>query len=126
MTIPKVATQSKGGSRFYVDEATGERQPGVTSIINVFAAVITGLFQRMRRENDAAHGAAIAKLDDIAETVHDIDEQLDDMAEWQEKPSEQGDFGTPPGRRDHFQYSSTERGEPPPAGAGGSSPEQAT
>ena len=126
MTIPKVATQSKGGSRFYVDEATGERQPGVTSIINVFAAVITGLFQRMRRENDAAHGAAIAKLDDIAETVHEIDEQLDDMAEWQEKPSEQGDFGTPPGRRDHFQYSSTERGEPPPAGAGGSSPEQET
>ena len=88
MTIPKVATQSKGGSRFYVDEATGERQPGVTSIINVFAAVITGLFQRMRRENDAAHGAAIAKLEDIAETVHDIDEQLDDMAEWQEKHQE--------------------------------------
>ena len=37
MTIPKVPTQTKGGSRFYVDEASGERQPGVTSIINVLA-----------------------------------------------------------------------------------------
>ena len=54
----------------------------------VFAAIITGLFQRMRRENDAVHGEAIAKLEDIAETVHDIDEQLDDMAEWQEKHQE--------------------------------------
>ena len=54
----------------------------------VFAAIITGLFQRMRRENDTAHGAAIAKLEDIAETVHEIDEQLDDMAEWQEKHQE--------------------------------------
>jgi aspartokinase-like uncharacterized kinase len=51
----------------------------------VFAAVITGIFHRMRRENDAAHGKAIAKLDDIATTVHEIDDQLDDMAEWQEK-----------------------------------------
>ena len=51
----------------------------------VFAAVITGLFHRMRRDNDAAHGKAIAKLEDIAETVHDIDEQLDGMAEWQEE-----------------------------------------
>ena len=32
----------------------------------VFAAVITGIFHRMRRENDAAHGEAIARLDDIA------------------------------------------------------------
>ncbi len=54
----------------------------------VFAAVITGLFQRMRRENENAHGKAIAKLDDIADTVHEIDEQLDDMAEWQEKHQE--------------------------------------
>ena len=54
----------------------------------VFAAVITGLFHRMRRENDAAHGEAIAKLEDIAETVHEIDDQLDDMAEWQEKHQE--------------------------------------
>ena len=37
MTIPKVATQTKGNSRFYFDEATGERQPGVTSIINMLA-----------------------------------------------------------------------------------------
>ena len=37
MTIPKVPTQTKDGSRFYVDEASGERQPGVASIINVLA-----------------------------------------------------------------------------------------
>ena len=54
----------------------------------VFAAVITGLFHRMRRDNDPAHGKAIAKLEAIAETVHEIDEQLDDMAEWQEKHQE--------------------------------------
>ena len=60
----------------------------IASLGLVFAAVITGLFQRMRRENNAAHGEAIAKLEDIAETVHEIDEQLDDMAEWQEKHQE--------------------------------------
>ena len=38
----------------------------------------------MRRENDAAYGEAIAKVDDIAETVHEIDDQLDDLVEWQE------------------------------------------
>ena len=54
----------------------------------VFAAVITGIFHRMRRENDAAHGEAIAKLDDIATTVHEIDDQLDDMAVWQEQHQE--------------------------------------
>ena len=51
----------------------------------VFAAVITGIFHRMRRENDAAHGEAIAKLDDIAETVHEIDEDIEEMAEWQQE-----------------------------------------
>jgi len=51
----------------------------------VFAAIITGLFHRMRRDNDAAHGKAIAKLDDIAETVHEIDEAIDEMAEWQQE-----------------------------------------
>ena len=51
----------------------------------VFAAVITGIFHRMFRENDAAHGEAIAKSDEIATTVHEIDDQLDDMAVWQEK-----------------------------------------
>ena len=60
----------------------------IASLGLVFAAVITGLFQRMRRENNAAHGEAIAKLEDSAETVHEIDEQLDDMAEWQEKHQE--------------------------------------
>ena len=54
----------------------------------VFAVVITGIFHRMRRENDAAHGEAIAKLEDIATTVHEIDDQLDDMAAWQEKHQE--------------------------------------
>ena len=54
----------------------------------VFAAVITGIFHRMRRENDAAHGEAIAKLEDIATTVHEIDDQLDDMAAWQEQHQE--------------------------------------
>jgi|TARA_B100001105_G_C22202730_1_gene361935 hypothetical protein len=39
----------------------------------------------MRRENEAAHGEAIAELEDIATTVHEIDDQLDDMAVWQEK-----------------------------------------
>ena len=54
----------------------------------VFAAAITGIFHRMRRENDAAHGEAIAKLEDIATTVHEIDDQLDDMAAWQEQHQE--------------------------------------
>ena len=54
----------------------------------VFAAVITGIFHRMRRENDAAHGEAIARLEDIATTVHEIDDQLDDMAAWQEQHQE--------------------------------------
>ena len=57
----------------------------------VFAAIITGLFQRMRRENEDAHGKAISRLEYIAETVSEIDEQLDDMAEWQEKHQEQHD-----------------------------------
>ena len=69
MTTPKIPTIRRKGARFYVHP-------------------ITGLFQRMRREYDAVHGEAIAKLEDIAETVHDIDEQLDDMAEWQEKHQE--------------------------------------
>jgi len=35
----------------------------------VFAAVITGIFHRMRRENDAAHGESIAKLEDNGRTT---------------------------------------------------------
>ena len=69
MTTPKIPRIRRKGARFYVHP-------------------ITGLFQRMRRENDAAHGEAIAKVEDSAETVHEIDEQLDDMAEWQEKHQE--------------------------------------
>jgi len=54
----------------------------------VLAAVITGLFHRMRRENTDAHGRAIARLDDIADTVHDIDDQLDEITDWQDKHQE--------------------------------------
>jgi hypothetical protein len=54
----------------------------------VLAAIITGTFRTMRRENTEAHGEAIARLDDIATTVHEIDDQLDDMAAWQEKHQE--------------------------------------
>ena len=38
----------------------------------------------MRREIDAAHSEAVAKVEDIAATVHEIDDQLDDLVEWQE------------------------------------------
>ena len=65
MTTPKIPTIRRKGARFYVHP-------------------ITGHFQRMRRENDAAHGEAFAKLDDIAITGHEIDEQLDDLVEWRE------------------------------------------
>ena len=37
MTTPQVTTVKKGGSRIYVDDLTGERQPGVTSILNMMA-----------------------------------------------------------------------------------------
>ena len=49
----------------------------------ILAAIITGTFRTMRRENTEAHGRAIETLDRIATTVDDIDEQLDEMAEWQ-------------------------------------------
>ena len=48
----------------------------------IAAAIITGSFQRMRRENSAAHGRAIQQLDRIASTVEHIDEQVDEIAEW--------------------------------------------
>jgi hypothetical protein len=35
MTVPKIATVSRGGSRFYVEPTTGEKVPGVTSILNM-------------------------------------------------------------------------------------------
>ena len=34
---------------------------------------------------DAAHGEAIAKLEDIAEIVHDIYEQLDEITDWRDE-----------------------------------------
>ena len=37
VTTPQVTTVKKGGSRIYVDDLTGERQPGVTSILNMMA-----------------------------------------------------------------------------------------
>ena len=49
----------------------------------ILAAIITGTFRTMRRENSQAHGRAIETLDRIATTVEDIDEQLDEMADWQ-------------------------------------------
>jgi len=51
----------------------------------IAAAIITGSFQRMRRENSAAHGRAIQQLDRIASTVEHIDEQVDEIAEWREE-----------------------------------------
>jgi hypothetical protein len=33
MTTPKVQTMSRGGSRFYIEPSTGEKVPGVTSIL---------------------------------------------------------------------------------------------
>ena len=35
MTVPKVATLKRGGSRFYVEPTTQEKVPGVTSILNM-------------------------------------------------------------------------------------------
>ena len=49
----------------------------------IVAAVITGVLQRWRTENSDAHGRALEKLDSIAETVNEIDEAIDEMAEWQ-------------------------------------------
>ena len=34
MTTPKVATLTRSGSRFYVEPTTGEKVPGVTSVLN--------------------------------------------------------------------------------------------
>jgi len=51
----------------------------------IVAAVVTGSFQRMRRENHEAQGRAIAQLDHIATTVEHIDEQVEEIAEWQEE-----------------------------------------
>lgn len=35
MTTPKVSTIRRGGSRFYVEPETGEKVPGVTSVLNM-------------------------------------------------------------------------------------------
>ena len=51
----------------------------------VIAAIVTGFFQRLRRENNEAHGRAMQQLDHIATTVEHIDEQVEEMADWQEE-----------------------------------------
>ncbi len=50
----------------------------------ILAAVITGLFQRLRRENNGAHKDNADKLDQIADGIESIDDQLDDITDWQE------------------------------------------
>ena len=54
----------------------------------IIAAIITGFFHRLRRENSEAHGRAIRQLAHIATTVEHIDEQVDEIAEWQEEHEE--------------------------------------
>ena len=54
----------------------------------VIAAIGTGFFHRIRRENNEAHGRSIEKLDRIAATVTHIDEQVDEIAEWQSEHEE--------------------------------------
>ena len=49
----------------------------------IAAAVVTGMFQRLRRENNDAHHTNGNTLTKIAETVEHIDEQLDEIVEWQ-------------------------------------------
>jgi hypothetical protein len=49
----------------------------------IVAAIITGLFGRLRKENNGAHQATSEKLDEIAGGIEHIDEQLDDISEWQ-------------------------------------------
>ena len=49
----------------------------------IIAAIITGLFGRLRKENNGAHKATSEKLDEIADRIEHIDEQLDDISEWQ-------------------------------------------
>ena len=49
----------------------------------VIAAIVTGFFHRIRRENNEAHGRSIEKLDRIAATVEHIDEQVDGLVDWQ-------------------------------------------
>ena len=51
----------------------------------VIAAIVTGFFHRIRRENNDAHGRSIEKLDRIAATVDHIDEQVDGIVDWQEE-----------------------------------------
>ena len=52
----------------------------------VIAAIVTGFFHRIRRENNDAHGRSIEKLDRIAATVDHIDEQVDEIVDWQTAP----------------------------------------
>ena len=49
----------------------------------IVAAVITGVLQRWRTENNHAHGKALEKLDSIAETLDHVDSEIEEIAEWQ-------------------------------------------
>jgi hypothetical protein len=58
----------------------------------VIAAAITGLsgiftaafmsFKKMRQENRADHGAVMAKLDSVKESVDSVSDRLDNHIEW--------------------------------------------
>ena len=56
----------------------------ITAMGVIVAAVITGLFQRLRRENTQAHGRTTDTLRGIADTVERIDGKVDGITEWQE------------------------------------------
>ena len=69
----------------------------VVVVVGAAVVVVTGMFQRLRRENNDAHHTNGSTLTKIAETVEHIDEQLDEIVEWQvehEKLHEDGDSAT--------------------------------
>jgi hypothetical protein len=49
----------------------------------ILAAIITGLFGRLRKENNGAHQHTSDKLNEIADGIEHIDAQLDDISTWQ-------------------------------------------
>ena len=48
----------------------------------ILAAVITELFRRLRKENNAAHGQNSEALQKISETVTHIDEEVSEISDW--------------------------------------------
>ena len=55
----------------------------IGAVAVILAAIITGMFGRLRKENNGAHKQTSEKLDEIADGIEHIDEQLDDITEWQ-------------------------------------------